>query len=147
MEAEAIKLIIPSNPKFLGLARGVAYALATATGFGAQEAKDLQLAINEACANVIQHSYEGRIDQEIVLTFHLHEDKLQILIKDFGRKVDPVTIKSRDLDDIKPGGLGVFLIETIMDEVQYDMSGKAGPELRMVKYRKKGAKGGDKQEK
>lgn len=111
MKAEEIKLTIPSNPIFLCLAREVTHALATAMRFDADEAKSLRLAVNEACANVIRHSYGMRTDQEIILNFRPYEDRLEVLIKDFGRKVDPAVIKSRDINDIKPGGLGVFLIK------------------------------------
>ena len=51
----------------------------------------------------------------------------------FGRQVDPATIKSRDLDDIRPGGLGVHIIGSVMDQVEYQKAPEAGMMVRMTK--------------
>jgi serine/threonine-protein kinase RsbW len=61
---------------------------------------------------------------------------MEIKIRDFGKKVDPRKIKSRPLNEIRPGGLGVFFIKRIMDEVVYDTSHRVGTELKLVKYLK-----------
>ena len=58
----------------------------------------------------------------------------RLIIRDFGKQVDPDCIKSRDLDDVKPGGLGVHLIKSIMDEVKYRRHEEGGMELRMSKF-------------
>jgi anti-sigma regulatory factor (Ser/Thr protein kinase) len=58
---------------------------------------------------------------------------LMIGVRDYGRSVDPSTIKSRDLDDFRPGGLGVHIIRSIMDEVEYVPQPGGGMSLRLVK--------------
>jgi anti-sigma regulatory factor (Ser/Thr protein kinase) len=50
--------------------------------------------------------------------------------------VDPATIRSRDLDDIRPGGLGVHIIHEVMDEVRYERRDSRGMRLTMVKQRR-----------
>ena len=54
-------------------------------------------------------------------------------IRDHGRSVDPSSIKSRDLDDVRPGGLGVHIMRSVMDRVEYRKRGLTGMELSMTK--------------
>ncbi len=77
------------------------------------------LAVDEACQNVVRHAYGGRDDGEIALNLRREGDDLVVEIQDFAAPVDESALKGRDLDDIRPGGLGVHLIRTIMDEVQF----------------------------
>lgn len=77
------------------------------------------MAINEACMNVIQHAYGVKDDGEVILEFWQDDEDMVIRIHDFAEKIDRQTIRSRDLDDIRPGGLGVHLINKMMDSVEY----------------------------
>lgn len=77
------------------------------------------IAVNEACMNIIQHAYGEKREGKIILQiFDLGEDLLFRLI-DFANPVDTSKIKSRDLEDIKPGGLGVHMIHEVMDECRF----------------------------
>lgn len=77
------------------------------------------IAINEACMNIIQHAYGEQGEGKIILQiFDLGEDLLFRLI-DFASPVDTTKIKSRDLQDIKPGGLGVHMIHEVMDDCHF----------------------------
>lgn len=78
------------------------------------------MAINEACMNVIQHACNGHEDEEIVIEFWKDEEELMIQVIDYAEKVDLDSIKSRDLEDIRPGGLGVHIIQQVMDSVEYN---------------------------
>ena len=62
-------------------------------------------------------------------------------IRDFGEKPDPATIKSRSLSDIRPGGLGVFLMKNLVDDVRYDFSHQVGSELILRKTKGGGKRG------
>jgi len=77
------------------------------------------MAINEACMNVIQHAYQDDEKGEIIVEIWKANEELIIRIYDFADKIDCNQIKSRDLDDIRPGGLGVHLIHNVMDSVDY----------------------------
>jgi serine/threonine-protein kinase RsbW len=59
---------------------------------------------------------------------------LEIIILDRGKSIDPTAICGRDLSDIRPGGLGVHIIRSVMDKVQYRQRLGGGMLLRMVKY-------------
>ena len=81
------------------------------------------LAVDEACANVIKYAYRGDRQREIILYFKVFDDRLEILIKDFGEKGRPDTFRSRDLKDVRPGGLGIHFIRKVMDETGLKAAG------------------------
>lgn len=93
----------------------------TASGLGCSEANldCIVMAINEACMNIMQHAYKDNENGEIIVEIWKGYEELVIRIYDFAEKIDCNQIKSRDLDDIRPGGLGVHLIHKVMDSVDY----------------------------
>ncbi len=114
--------------------RDVVRDLAQRQGCTKENLDCMVMAINEACMNVMQHAYGDREDGEIILEFWKDTDDLVIRIYDFADKVDRSKIKSRDLDDVKPGGLGVHLIHKVMDKVEYmDTPNEQGNLLEMRK--------------
>ena len=99
-----------------------------------EECNAVTIAVDEAVANIIKHTYKGETDKPIVVNLRLYQAKLEIVLRDFGEKIDPKKIKSRDLNDIRPGGLGVHLIKSTMDQVVYDNSLDVGNQLTLTKY-------------
>ena len=92
------------------------------------------MAINEACMNVMQHAYGGREDGEIIVEFWKDKGELLVRIYDFAEKVDLKGIKSRDLNEVRPGGLGVHIIHQVMDSVEYkNQTDSVGNVLEMRK--------------
>lgn len=77
------------------------------------------LAVNEACMNIIQHAYGGDCSEKIMLRVVSDGDELVFRIIDFAEPVDECDIKSRDLDELRPGGIGVHLIHQVMDSVAF----------------------------
>ena len=78
---------------------------------------DLVMAVDEACQNVIRHAYVGWDEPgDIVVDFIRDRDRLIVHLMDFADPVDQSKIKSRDLDEVRPGGLGVHLIKSVTDE-------------------------------
>jgi len=88
-------------------------------GVESRLAECLVLAVDEACVNIIRHAYGGEDAGEIVLDIHNNQGVLIFRLTDFAPPVDKQRICSRDLDDIRPGGLGVHLIAEVMDEVEF----------------------------
>ena len=111
--------------------------IALAIGFSAEQAAMIMLTIDEALANVIQHGYDGQKGRPIDVFMErvCAEGRvgIRVLIRDRAKQVDPASIKGRDLDDVRPGGLGVHLMKSLMDEVVHRATGE-GMELEMVKY-------------
>lgn len=98
-------------------------------------AEQVVIAINEACMNVIQHAYCEQDSGEIVLEIHNNKDHILFRITDFAKPIDLSNVKPRDLDDIRPGGLGTFFIQQIMDKCTMGhLEGKQGNYLELVKH-------------
>jgi len=135
-----IEIRLSAYPEYLKVVRSAVEKTAEVAGMGQGERESVILAVGEALANVIKHSYGGPCSKPIVvrLTKLAPADHgkgaLEIVVRDYGRQVDPGSIKSRDLDDIRPGGLGVHIINSVMDEMEYSCPVEGGLELRMVKY-------------
>jgi sigma-B regulation protein RsbU (phosphoserine phosphatase) len=94
----------------------------------------LVIAVNEACMNVIKHAYKGDYSGEIILEIHNNAGSLLFRLLDHADPVDLDSVKPRDLEDIRPGGLGTHFIREIMDECNMGhLEGGAGNYLEMIK--------------
>jgi len=80
------------------------------------ETDEVVLAVNEACMNIIQHSYAMDPDGRIEIRVGEQPGALVVQLRDYAACVDTGKVCSRDLDDIRPGGLGMHLIGCLMDE-------------------------------
>ena len=129
-----IEIKLPSDPQLLKIIRSGISHISKICGFSNEESNAVTIAVDEAASNIIKHTYNGAKNEMIVVNFRILEDRLEVVLRDFGEKVDPETIKSRDLNEIRPGGLGVHLIKSTMDVVNYDNSFEVGNQLTMVKY-------------
>jgi len=84
--------------------------------------------------NIMQHAYKGDKSGEIILEIQKDSGDLQVVLTDFAEPVDPEGIRPRDLEDVKPGGLGTFFIQEIMDDCTYGhLENSAGNYLKMRK--------------
>lgn len=146
-EQPHIRLQMLSNPLFLSGAREMIAAVARRLGFPDDACGQIALAVDEALCNVIRHGYEKRTDRPIWISLYpvggvarwgSGDDPttaLRIVIEDEARQVDPSIIKGRDLEEIRPGGLGVHIIQEVMDEVRYERRDGVGMRLTLVKRR------------
>ena len=129
-----------ANPEYLSVARTAVRTVLKVVGLEDENDEAITVAVVEALTNVIKHSYEGPCEKPIFMKLSKidcggkNKPALEILIRDFGKQVDPENIKPRDLDEIRPGGLGVHIIQSVMDEVEFSHAQACGMQLRMVKY-------------
>jgi len=139
---QSIQMTLPSDPRQICVARRAVEAFAAREGFWKEQAEQIGLALNEALANVIAHGYGGETDQVIVVSMEIAHVEgrrcLRLVVRDYGRHVDPECIKSRDLDEVRPGGLGVHIIKTVMDRADYRCISEGGMELTMLKFADEG---------
>ena len=87
-----------------------------------QNLKDeLVLAIAEAAQNIVKHAFKNNAaaNELMVVQISCENNKLQIAFYDRGTPVDPKKVKHREIDNVKPGGLGTFFIQEIMDAVEF----------------------------
>ncbi len=93
-----------------------------AHGFSEEDILDTQLAVEEAITNVIVHGY-AKSPGKIVISIHMTQGLAEIQIEDNAPPFDPLSIPEPDIsveiDERKIGGLGVFLIRQVMDDIMY----------------------------
>lgn len=134
-------LHVPSSTENLALIREFVGNVGTQAGFDARDVGKLELAVDEACANVIEHAYGHDTSKEVVIRATIDADILRIDVEDTGRGFDPASVKSEELDKLvaarKSGGLGMRLIKTLMDEVRYEIEPGRKNELHMMKRLRK----------
>ena len=106
-------------------------------GFSDKEIYSIQLAADEASSNIIEHAYAGVGNGKIEIDCSISETELKIVMRDHGRSFDPSTVPEpnvkADLSERKIGGLGMYLMRKLMDEVSYKSSADAGNVLTMIK--------------
>ena len=100
-----------------------------------KEIKEIELGTDEAVTNIIKHSYkEENKKNTIEVELEFLENKVIIHLYDNGTPVNEKKIKPRELSDVKPGGLGTYFINRIMDEVRWKKSDEWVNHLILVKY-------------
>ncbi len=132
-----VRLQMYSQPRFLAAVRALISSVAQRVGFTERMCGQISLAVDEALCNVITHGYQRRSDGMVWINiWSLDEEPagLKIVIEDLAPQVDPEKIQPRDLDDIRPCGLGVHIIREVMDDVAYERRRDQGMRLTMIKH-------------
>ena len=127
---ELVELRVPCKAEWVALVRLSVAAVASRLNFSIDEIEDIKLAVAEACTNAIQHARDSAF---IDIKCESVDGGLRIGVRDHGRGTRAEQIRTRDLDEERVGGLGVFLIRSLMDDVQYDVHPDDGTHLVMVK--------------
>jgi serine/threonine-protein kinase RsbW len=113
---------------------------ARSAGFNDADIYAIQLAVDEAATNIIEHAYKGNEPGDIDLKCEPIRDGIKIVLSDHGRPFDPDSLPEPTLnvpiEELKPRGLGVFLIRQMMDEVEYQFDPETGNSLTMIKHKK-----------
>jgi sigma-B regulation protein RsbU (phosphoserine phosphatase) len=129
-----LELRFPARPGELRRVRSALREAVLESGVDEECAADVVMAVDEACQNVIRHAYAGQPDGTIELQVDRESDALVISLIDYAPEVDPEDVRGRDLDELRPGGLGTHLIRSAMDEVEFEKPPPGcGNLLRMVK--------------
>lgn len=128
-----IKVSLTSDKRYLAPVRTLVREAATIVGLEEGDVEKVVLAVQEGLANVIRHCYKDQAHERVEIWVTFDDDELEIRLKDYGKFVDPEKIRSRDLEDVRPGGLGVHLMQTVMDEVKYEKNEAGGTTLTLRK--------------
>jgi serine/threonine-protein kinase RsbW len=133
--ANIFTLNIPSRTDNLEIIRDFIIGIARKFGFNDDGIGEIELAVDEACANVIKHAYNYDENKKIDITVETNSSKLTITISDQGRGFDPNKLESPEqrLQKHARGGLGIALIKKVMDEVSFELN-PGNNHVRMVKY-------------
>ena len=129
----------PARFEFLDEIRNFVAEVAREGGFTEKAIYSLQLAADEAASNIIEHAYQGVANASLQITCDMQDDELIITMRDSGKPFDPSNVKQpnlkADLSKRQIGGLGVYLMRKLMDEVRYESNAKTGNLLTMTKRR------------
>ncbi|HAV76566.1 MAG TPA: ATP-binding protein [Anaerolineae bacterium] len=102
--------------------------IARTGGFNDKDVYNIQLASDEAASNIIEHSYEGVSDGVLEISCGLKGGTITIILVDHGESFNPSEVPmpnlKADLSERKIGGLGLFLMRKLMDEVHYEADAK-----------------------
>ena len=115
---ELFEIRFPAKPERLCLVRALVKQTAEVVGCSEGLGEKLVIAVNEACMNVMQHAYKDDDSGEIVLQILNENSHLLFRLMDYAEPVDLDSVKSRDLEDVRPGGLGIHFIKEIMDDCE-----------------------------
>lgn len=126
--------------EFLDEIREFVGEIARTGGFGDKDVYNIQLATDEAASNIIEHAYEGVSDGVLDLSCGVDKEAIRIVLIDYGDPFDPSAIPmpdlKADLSDRKIGGLGIFLMRKLMDEVHYEPRDDKSNVLTMIKRKR-----------
>jgi anti-sigma regulatory factor (Ser/Thr protein kinase) len=126
--------------EFLDEIREFVGAIARDGGFSDKDVYNIQLATDEAASNIIEHAYEKTPDGILELSCGVGNDQITIVLIDRGESFDPSEIPlpdlKADLSNRKIGGLGIFLMRKLMDEVHYEAKADKSNVLTMTKRKR-----------
>jgi serine/threonine-protein kinase RsbW len=117
------ELRVKSKTENLSLIRDFVSEKALDAGLPVTVVEKIMLAVDEACTNIIKHAYKSSPEGEITLNVEYDEEKFTITIIDYGKSFNPESIPQPDLQkyyrEHKVGGLGIYLMKSLMDDVKY----------------------------
>lgn len=129
-------LSVEASTEHLAKVRDFVAAHAESIGLSQKDISEIRLAVDEAYTNIIKHAYKNSPTEKVSIEIGSDAKKLWISLMDEGKSFDPNTYSEPDLmqriKEKKRGGMGVYLIKKVMDQVQYNRTGKTN-EIRMVK--------------
>ncbi|HLW37324.1 MAG TPA: ATP-binding protein [Candidatus Eremiobacteraceae bacterium] len=130
-EVNVVELRIPSRAEWVGVARLAVAGIASRLQFSIEDIEDLKLAVAEACTNCIQHASGS---EAVRISCAIHPDRIVVTVQDSGKGFAGGGLAPKELGEPKVGGLGVFLIRSLMDDVDYELNPDSGTKLSMTKF-------------
>lgn len=137
--SDYIEMNVPAKPDYVGVVRLTISGLANRMGFAFDEIEDIKIAVSEAVTNVVNHAYTDGEKGQVRIGCNIFEDRMEITVVDQGKSFDVDSISKnlgpvdgKSVDQLHEGGLGLFLIDTLMDKVE--ISSEAGVVVMMTKY-------------
>lgn len=135
-----VRLVIPALAEYIDVVRLCLYGLATKAGFSYEEIEDMKVAVGEACNNAVLHAYPEPGEGTIEISFEQDETRFVVIVKDNGGSFNhagvieqTAPIQAESIKELQVGGLGIYLMQALMDEVTVQTV--EGTEVTLTKYR------------
>lgn len=132
------RIIVESSTANLVVVRNFVSEAAFSSGIDEDTTNGIVLAVDEACTNIIRHAYKNISTEPIEVSIIQNKNKFEVIITDSGKPFEPRSIKKPDVKDnlknYKKGGLGMFLMRSLVDEVEYRRDAGEKNVVRLIKY-------------
>jgi serine/threonine-protein kinase RsbW len=133
-------LVVKSSTDNLSIIREFTTSSAAECGCGEELTGKIILAVDEACTNIIKHAYKYSSNGDIGINIRFTNSTLYITITDSGEHFNPDAVPAPNLMEYqkqkKSGGLGIFLMKKLMDEVNYKILKDNKNQVELVKHLK-----------
>ncbi|MDK8183187.1 anti-sigma B factor RsbW [Paenibacillus sp. UMB4589-SE434] len=136
---QQVRLTLPAQADYVDLVRLTLYGIASKIGFSYEEIEDMKVAVSEACNNAVLYAYNrdgGMVD----IAFDIGNNELGLTIRDEGNSFhaehetqELLGWHDKSIDEVQAGGLGFYLMQALMDEVEVVSIEGRGTEVRMKK--------------
>ncbi len=141
--SDFLEMKVPAKPEYVGVVRLTISGIANRLGYSYDDIEDIKIAVAEACTNVVNHAYRDS-DGQMTIGCGVYQDRLEIMVADRGKSFSIDDVKGslgpvsadKPISQLKEGGLGLFLIDTLMDKVE--ISNAAGVIIVMTKFLQRG---------
>jgi serine/threonine-protein kinase RsbW len=123
-----VTLSVPALPEYVDLVRLTLYGIASKMKFSFEDIEDMKVAVSEACNNAVLYAY-GEEKGTIEVQFSTNAEELSITVRDFGRSFtvtankETPSLHGKSIDEIQSGGLGLYLMQALMDRVEVQHEG------------------------
>jgi serine/threonine-protein kinase RsbW len=132
------RLVVPSDTKYLQLIGDYISNIAKIAGFSIEEIKKIELAVDEACTNAIEHAYNSNSSRHFTIRTYFTAKELGIVVQDKGKPFNSKLLeKPLVVDKSKEGGMGLILMRKTMDEVKFVIKKGGVKEFHLTKYKSK----------
>lgn len=130
LNKENVCISLPSKPEYVSVVRMTSSVIANKVGFNIEDIDDIKVAVGEACNNAVLHGCNSNFKVEFIIS----DDKLTVEVKDEGKGFNIDKCPKPDACNPKESGLGIFIIKSLMDNVEVQSSPGKGTIIRMTKY-------------
>ncbi|WP_031545187.1 anti-sigma B factor RsbW [Salinicoccus luteus] len=135
-----IEMKFPSSAEYVGLIRLTLSGVLSRAGASYDQIEDSKIAVSEAVTNAVKHAYGDDETGEVLIGFAIYSNKVEIIVADHGQSFNYEEVKEElgpyseddNVNYLREGGLGLFLIETLMDEVY--LKKDPGVTISMTKF-------------
>jgi len=136
LDARTVEVSLPNVDGYERIAMECSASFAKIGGLIKERIEDLKTAVSEACLNAMEHGNKRRSDARVVVTMFLGDKDFRVSVKDEGDGIEnipqDIDIKKKVENLEPPNGMGIFLIQQLVDQVEFNEMTDGGHVVKMV---------------